>query len=109
MSIAISSQGTSPDSSIDEHFGRCSYFVIFNPEDNKFTHVPNPGKQASGGAGALAANVLAENKVGLVFSVEYGPKAINALEAMGIDFRKIEDKTLTIRQITDLYLKETKS
>ena len=34
MKIAISSTGTEIDSEIDQRFGRCNYFLIFDDETN---------------------------------------------------------------------------
>jgi predicted Fe-Mo cluster-binding NifX family protein len=45
---------------------------------------PNPGIHASGGAGSLAAQFAANQKVEAVISGDFGPNGYNALQAAGI-------------------------
>ena len=44
MKIAITSQGDQLDSVIDQRFGRCSYFVIYDTESKTTQFIQNPNK-----------------------------------------------------------------
>lgn len=45
MKVAISSTGSSPDAKLDSHFGRCSFFVIYDTETAATEYIPNPIKK----------------------------------------------------------------
>ena len=42
MKICITSQAGNLDSALDERFGRCSYFIIYDIETDEFESVENP-------------------------------------------------------------------
>jgi predicted Fe-Mo cluster-binding NifX family protein len=85
MKICVTSTGNSLDAQIDPRFGRCSYFVIVDPETMQFEAVPNMAAGASGGAGIQAAQAVANKGVQLLITGNVGPKAFQALAAAGIE------------------------
>ncbi|PID26944.1 MAG: dinitrogenase iron-molybdenum cofactor biosynthesis protein [Candidatus Cloacimonadota bacterium] len=97
MNIAICTTGESLDSNLDERFGRCENFLIYNSETEKFTVVKNRAKDEASGAGRNAVKQLSENGVDLVLAPHIGPKGLTALEAMEIeaydfgDSKSVED------------------
>lgn len=78
--VAICSTSSSPSSQVDERFGRCSYFVIWNPETNEYETLANTGNEAAHGAGTGAVQALIKRNVGIVISHRVGPNAFTALE-----------------------------
>ena len=44
MKIAVSSTGPELDDLVDPRFGRCSYYVVVDPETLSFEAVPNEGR-----------------------------------------------------------------
>ena len=93
--IAICSTGSSPSSQIDERFGRCSHFMIWDPETKQYAPLSNSGTEAAHGAGTGAVQALLKNDVGLVISHRIGPKAFGALAQGGIKvFSGIAGKTV---------------
>ncbi|MCF8331328.1 MAG: hypothetical protein K9H84_02665 [Bacteroidales bacterium] len=90
--IAVSAEGNSKNSLFDLRFGRCNFFMLFNPESRDISFLPNPGKEASGGAGPIAAELLANHGVTKVFSGDFGPKAADALKAMDIEMVVLQTK-----------------
>jgi len=44
MKIAVSSTGPELDDLVDPRFGRCSYYVVVDPETLLFEAVPNKGR-----------------------------------------------------------------
>ena len=85
MKICITSTGNSLDAQMDPRFGRCSYFVIVDPETMQFEAVPNIAADASGGAGIQSAQTVANKGVKLLITGNVGPKAFQALAAAGIE------------------------
>ncbi len=74
MKIAISCKGPSIDDSFDSHFGRASYFQIF--EDNKWHSFDNrENANAAQGAGISTAQSIIDMGVDVIITGSLGPKA----------------------------------
>ncbi len=84
MKIIITTSSASLDAEFDPRFGRCAYFLAMDTETMEWEAFPNPGINASGGAGTQAAQFVAEQKVAAVISGDFGPNASLALTAAGI-------------------------
>jgi len=93
--IAVSSTGSASSSIVDERFGRCAYFMIWDPETKEYTALSNSGTESAHGAGTGAVKQLLENKVNLILSQRIGPKAFVVVEQAGIKiFSGITGKTV---------------
>lgn len=84
MRLAISAVGQGLDARVDDRFGRCPYFVLIDTESLKSESVANPGEAASGGAGIVAAQALAEKGAQAVVTGHVGPNAHKVLSQAGI-------------------------
>jgi len=84
MKIILTTTSPSIDSDVDSRFGRGAYFLVVDPDTLEWQAHPNPGVNASGGAGTLAAQFAANQHVSSVISGDFGPNAYNALQAAGI-------------------------
>jgi predicted Fe-Mo cluster-binding NifX family protein len=84
MRLAISVNQPEPAALLERRFGRCRYFLIVDPDSHNWEVEPNPGADASGGAGPRAVQFLADRGVDAVLSGDFGPKAFAALQASGI-------------------------
>lgn len=83
--IAVSSEGPDLDSEVDPRFGRAAGFVIIDPDTIEFEYVDNGASQAMAqGAGIQAAELMTRHGVGVVLTGFVGPKAFQALSAVGI-------------------------
>jgi predicted Fe-Mo cluster-binding NifX family protein len=85
MSVVVTADGPNLDSKVDPRFGRCAYFVIVNIETMVARGVPNDAKEAMGGAGIQAAQIVDELGGEVVLTGDVGPSAFSALKAAGID------------------------
>jgi predicted Fe-Mo cluster-binding NifX family protein len=85
MKICISACGKDPDSGVDPHFGRCSYFVIIDPDAGSVLSIKNPGSEASGGAGIRAAEAIAGERVDALLTGSVGPKSFSVLSEAGVE------------------------
>jgi predicted Fe-Mo cluster-binding NifX family protein len=93
--IAICSTGSDPSSVVDERFGRCAYFMIWDEQTKKYTSLSNIDTESAHGAGTGAVQTLLENKVELILSQRIGPKAFTVLKEAGIKiFSGITGKTV---------------
>jgi len=82
--IAISTRSNSPSFPLDSRFGRCSFFVFFNPRDGTFVTEKNPFFTEGSGAGVKAAQFLAKRKIEILLTGNVGPKALEVLQSAGI-------------------------
>jgi predicted Fe-Mo cluster-binding NifX family protein len=84
MKIAITAAGTTLENDVDARFGRCSYFIIVDPDTMEYEYLDNAGLQAGGGAGIAAARMIAETGVEAVLTGNCGPNAYEVLSPAGI-------------------------
>jgi len=96
MKLAISSTGRDLDSKVDPRFGRCSYFIIVDPDTMEYEAFENQSALLSGGAGIQAAQFVASKNVNVVITGNCGPNAMQVLSAAGI--RVITGYGGTVRQ-----------
>ena len=85
MKIAVSAYGKDLDSQLDSRFGRCSYFLIVNPDEMNFEAFKNESAVLGGGAGIQSAQFIASKGVDAVITGNCGPNALQTLSAAGID------------------------
>jgi predicted Fe-Mo cluster-binding NifX family protein len=82
--IAICSTGSDPSSIVDERFGRCAYFMIWDSQTKEYTPLSNIDTESAHGAGTGAVQTLLGNNVDLILSQRIGPKAFAVLKEAGI-------------------------
>jgi predicted Fe-Mo cluster-binding NifX family protein len=80
MKIAVSSTGPTSNDTVDPHFGRCTYFLLFDPVTMACEALPNPSLDSGGGAGIQAATFLIERGVSVVITGKLGPNALHVLK-----------------------------
>jgi predicted Fe-Mo cluster-binding NifX family protein len=85
MKVAVSSNGEDLNAQLDPRFGRCAYFLVFNPDDMSFEAFNNESAVQGGGAGIQAAQFLASQGVEAVITGNCGPNAVQTLSAAGIE------------------------
>lgn len=73
-----------PDPLLDPRFGRAEAFLVLDEAGNILDRFVNPHRTADHGAGPAVAAWMRDLGVESVVSGEFGPKALSALEAMGI-------------------------
>jgi predicted Fe-Mo cluster-binding NifX family protein len=94
MKLAITTQGSEPNSPVDLRFGRARFFRIVDTEIGQQTTVDNSdGVNAVQGAGVQAAQTLARLGVQVVLTGHVGPKAWKALQAANIQVYSVSAGT----------------
>lgn len=81
MKICITSSGDNLESQIDQRFGRCGYFIIWDDVSNAFEAIVNPNIDVGSGAGIQSAQLVVAKQVSMVITGEVGPKAEQVLQA----------------------------
>ncbi|MEM4735874.1 MAG: NifB/NifX family molybdenum-iron cluster-binding protein [Candidatus Thorarchaeota archaeon] len=87
----------------DPRFGRCSWSVIVDTDTDDTTAVADPGAQAVGGAGIQAAQLVVSHHVDGVLTGNFGPHAMSALRAAGIQV--LDASASTVREAVDRYIR----
>lgn len=101
--IAVSSEGPNLDGPVDPRFGRAAGFIIVDPDTMADEYVENSASQGMAqGAGIQTAELMTRHGVGVVLTGYVGPKAFQALSAVGIKIgQNLED--LSVRQAIEKY------
>ncbi|MEA3272620.1 MAG: NifB/NifX family molybdenum-iron cluster-binding protein [Patescibacteria group bacterium] len=87
MKIAISSTGKNLNDDVAEVFGRCSYFIIVEVENQKLGKpeiLENKNMDQVSGAGVSVAQVVAEKNIDVVITRNIGPRALDVLRQFNI-------------------------
>lgn len=88
---------------IDDRFGRAEAFLVLDGMTGEVVEtIANASAGASHGAGTAAANALKSAGVDAVVSGRFGPKARDALQALGID-AWVAPPTITAREALRLF------
>ncbi len=83
MKIAIAAAGNNLDGPLSPQFGRANGFFI-GEEESAMSYVENPHKGGMRGVGISVAQFMAEKQVKAVIANLVGPRAVDALNSLGI-------------------------
>ena len=99
MKIAITSTGNSLTSRLDQRFGRCAYFVIYDTESKAVEFIPNPNIATEEGAGSASVKLVASRKVNKIISGEFGMKIKSLLDSLKIQMIVLRQTEKSIDEI----------
>lgn len=102
MKTAICSRGNRLESTLDERFGRCAWFVIYDRESGGIEFLPNPSKDADEGAGPASVQFLASKNVKKIVSGEFGIKIKPLLDTLKIQMIILKDPGKTVEEVIDM-------
>ena len=101
--VAVTSEGPTLTDMVDPRFGRAGGFVVVDPDTMEHEYVDNGSSQAMAhGAGIQAAQVIADSGAKVVLTGFVGPKAFEALKAVGIKVVQNLDN-MTVREAVKKY------
>ncbi len=99
MKIAITSTGDSPESTLDQRFGRCAHFCIYDTESEQTAFIPNKHRDGREGVGPAAVQLVASHGVQKIISGEFGIKIKSLLDSLGIQMIILKEPEKTIREV----------
>lgn len=102
MKIAITSTGDSLESRLDQRFGRCAFFVIYDTDTCDIEILPNPNKELEEGAGPASVQLIASRNVRKIISGEFGFKVKSLLDNLKIQIVILKDPEKSIRDIINM-------
>lgn len=104
MIIAVSTDKNNVNSAVDFHFGRCTYFYMFDTNTRKSSFIENPGKNHEK-AGCIAAEFLIKNSANVTVAGHFGSNVIDLFRRANIQM-VIPETNKTITDIINLIKKE---
>jgi predicted Fe-Mo cluster-binding NifX family protein len=102
MKVAITSNGKSLESKLDQRFGRCVCFIIYDTETKGTEFLPNPNKDAQEGAGPASVQLVASRNVQKIISGEFGIKIKPLLDSLKIQMIVLKQPEKSIKEIIDM-------
>jgi predicted Fe-Mo cluster-binding NifX family protein len=102
MKIAITSTGNGQESLLDNRFGRCSFFVIYDTISHSTEYIPNPYNENIEGAGLASVRLIASRDVKKVVSGEFGTKVKSIFDSHKIQLVVLNDPKKRISEIIEL-------
>ena len=102
MKVAITSTGESLESRLDQRFGRCAFFVIYDTETGGVEILPNPNKDAVEGAGPASVRLVASKDVKKIISGEFGVNIKPLLDNPKIQMVAIREPERTVKSVIDM-------
>lgn len=102
MKVAITSTGNTLESKLDQRFGRCSYFVIYDLDTKGIEFIPNPNRDAANGAGPASVQIVASRDVKKIISGEFGMKIKSLLDSLKIQMVVLKEPDKTIKEIIEI-------
>jgi len=102
MKVAITSSGNTMESKLDQRFGRCSFFVIYDSETKGMEFIPNPNKDAQEGAGPASVQLVASRNVSKIISGEFGIKIKSLIDSLKIQMIALKDSDKSINEVIEM-------
>ena len=101
MIVAITSTGNDAEAKIDQRFGRCAYFAIYDSEIGTIEYIPNPNKEVLEGAGPASVEFIASRKVDKVVSGGFGNKIEPLMESLKIQMIVLNEPGALVNDIIE--------
>lgn len=96
MKIAFTATRGELETELDNRFGRCAKFLIYDLSNDTFEAIDNQQNlNATQGAGIQSAETIARQGVGALVTGHVGPKAFRVLTAAGIKIYTTNAGTVT--------------
>jgi predicted Fe-Mo cluster-binding NifX family protein len=103
MKVAITSTGNNLEAKLDNRFGRCPFFAVYDTESRSVEFIPNPNIENIEGAGPASFQLIASQGVGKVVSGEFGAKVKSLFDSLKIQLVVFDDpKKMKISDIIQM-------
>jgi len=99
MKLAIALKGNHLNERLDDRFGRCKYFCIYDLNSKTATFIKNKYATEPDGVGKHVVDLLAEYHVHMIIACEFGRKVRTLLEKQKIQMVIVHNVSLTGEEI----------
>jgi predicted Fe-Mo cluster-binding NifX family protein len=94
MKIVIPADGADLDAPTSPVFGRCQTFMFVDSDTFDFLALSNPARDALGGAGVEAVQLVLQHGAEAVIARRLGPNAFRMIRAAGIPAYVLDGATV---------------
>jgi predicted Fe-Mo cluster-binding NifX family protein len=98
MRIAIAASEDHVKSQVDQHFGRCDWYCIFDTETKKVEFIENTARHHIEKAGYEAVDFLSDKGINIAIAGRFGSKVVEAFRVNKVQMIMPEN-TRTINEI----------
>ena len=95
MKIAVASRGKTISSRVDDRFGRCPYFLVFDTTSLTMEMIDNPGLKEKNAAGIRACQMLIANNINAVVVKNIGHNSLVTLTGADMDVYTVTSGTVS--------------
>ena len=103
MIIMVSSNGNNLESQTNPRFGRTTWFIKYDTDQETWEAFENQAVSQRGGAGIAAAQFLIDQGVQAAISGHFGPNAHQALSAGGIEMYTFNNEQKTVQEVIAVF------
>ena len=97
--IAIAVKRNNINSAIDDCFGKCEYFFLYDKTENSFMFIDNPAKKVKNKKGLKAASYLIKTGVKTVISGNFGIPVKKLFDKHKVQMVMASNKYKTLKDI----------
>jgi predicted Fe-Mo cluster-binding NifX family protein len=102
MITAIALNGTTAESKIDRHFGKCTAFLLLSEDTGKWEIIPNPAASQTGCKGEIIVDVLLSHNTGRVIAGDFGANVQQLMNQHAIQMIIHPDESVTAADLIKL-------
>jgi predicted Fe-Mo cluster-binding NifX family protein len=102
MKTAIAAQNPGSETLIDKHFGKCSYFHIYDDRSQTTEVIDNPAQGMKGCKGDVIVNELIAKNVNRVIAGDFGTTVQQLLNKNQIQMIIHPDTRVSVSEIIEL-------
>jgi len=100
MIFAIAANGNNLSALVNQNFGRCEWFCLFDTKTHKNLFIENPANQNPEKAGCDAVEILLGKNVGIAIAGRFGSKVADMFRRNNIQM-VIPEIQQTVSEITN--------
>jgi len=102
MKVAITATGNNQQALLDQRFGHCRFFVIYDTVNQAIEFLPNTFSSQMENAGKQAVQFLASREVQKIVSGEFGARIKPLMDSLKIQMIILKNKEIKIGEIIDM-------
>ena len=105
MKIAIPSMEETLDSSISNNLGHSPFIIIYDSENKEYHSHVNPGYKLQDGSGLKVVEIIIQNNIDTLLTMEIGQKAYSVLLREKINIQLL-NAVSTVKSAISKFLKK---
>lgn len=105
MKIAIAATECTFSATVDSHFGHSHCFVIFGPDSDTVSFVPNPYRDDTEKAGEMTLQMLLKQGVSKIISLDFGKQIQPMMDQQKVQMIIVNSAMLQVDELISMLRK----